>query len=245
MSAAIAVPHGATGAGAGPPPAAFERVLARGVFAVLRFDDAAHLLPAARACAEGGVLGLEVTLTTPGALDAVAALAADRELAAAGAVIGAGSVLSPAAAELAVGAGAAFVVSPVGDLDIVALCRARGVAAVPGGFTPTELARLAASGAAAVKLFPATSLGPGYVRDVRAPMPGLRLVPTGGVTAENAGAWIRAGAAAVGAGSALADPALLAAGRLGEVAARARAFVAAVAAARADAPRGAPAMGDA
>lgn len=214
--------------------AAFERVLACGVLAVLRFDRAAHLAPAARACAAGGVLGLEVTLTTPGALDAIAALAADPELAAAGAVVGAGSVLSPEAAEAVIAAGARFVVSPVGEAELVAACRARGVPAVPGGFTPTELARLSAFGAPAVKLFPSTSLGPGYVRDVRAAMPHLCLIPTGGVTAENAGAWVRAGAAAVGAGSALADPALVAAGRLDEVTARARRFVDAVAGARAE-----------
>lgn len=219
---------------AGGPAEDFERVLACGVLAVLRFGRAGHLAPAARACAAGGVLGLEVTLTTPGAIDAIAALAADAELAAAGAVVGAGSVLTPDAADAAVAAGARFVVSPVGEADVVARCRARGVPAVPGGFTPTELARLGALGAAAVKLFPSTALGPGYVRDVRAPMPHLRLVPTGGVTAENAGAWVRAGAAAVGAGSALADPALVAAGRLDEVTARAARFVAAVAAARAE-----------
>lgn len=226
---------------AGPDAArhrAFERVLARGVLAVLRFDDGAHLAPAARACAAGGVLGLEVTLTTPGALAAIAALAGDADLAAAGAVVGAGSVLTAEDAERATAAGAGFVVSPIGDPEVAAACRARGVPAVPGGLTPTELARAAAFGVPAVKLFPSTALGPGYVRDVRGPMPHLRLVPTGGVTAENAGAWVRAGAAAVGAGSALADPALVAAGRLDEVTGRARRFVAAVAAARAPAARG-------
>ena len=231
MSAPAVSPR--SDASADETAAAFERVLACGVFAVLRFDRAAHLAPAARACAAGGVLGLEVTLTTPGALDAIAALAADPALAAAGAVVGAGSVLTPEAAEQVIAAGARFMVSPIGDEAVVAACRARGVPAVPGGYTPTELARLSRLGAAAVKLFPSTALGPGYVRDVRAPMPHLRLVPTGGVTAENAGAGVRAGAAAVGAGSALADPALVAAGQLDEITARARRFVGAVAAGRA------------
>jgi 2-dehydro-3-deoxyphosphogluconate aldolase/(4S)-4-hydroxy-2-oxoglutarate aldolase len=221
-----------TPAGAGVATTGFDVALARGVLAVLRFADAAHIAPAARACAAGGVLALEVTMTTPGALDAIDALRRDPTIVGAGAVVGAGSVLDARAAAAALHAGAGFVVSPVFAPDVVARCRHHGVPAVPAGFTPSELAAAAALEGAAVKLFPAAPLGPGYVADVRAPMPHLRLVPTGGVTLATAAAWMRAGAVAVGVGSALAEPALVAAGRLDEITARARAFVEAVAGGR-------------
>jgi 2-dehydro-3-deoxyphosphogluconate aldolase/(4S)-4-hydroxy-2-oxoglutarate aldolase len=207
-------------------------VFACGVVAVLRFGDARHLRPAAEALAAGGVVGLEVTLTTPGAVDAIRDLAADAALADR-CVVGAGTVLDAGSARRAIDAGARFVVSPVLDVHVVALCREQGTAVLPGALTPTEILRAWDAGADAVKVFPSSAVGPGYFRDVLAPLPHVRLVPTGGVSLENVDAWVRAGAVAVGVGSSLADPALVAAGRTGELTARARAYVDRVQTARA------------
>ena len=111
-------------------------------------------------------------------------------------------------------------------------CHELGAAAIPGCFSPTEILTAWESGADVVKVFPATALGPGYFRDLRGPLPQLKLMPTGGVSLANAGEWIRAGAVAVGVGTALVDPALVAGGRFSEITRKARDFVAAVAAAR-------------
>ena len=173
---------------------------------------------------------VEVTLTTPGAIDAIADLASDQKLA--GCVIGAGTVLDESAARYVIDAGARFVVSPALDLSVIRACRDRAVPCMPGAFTPTELLAAWRAGAPVVKLFPASAVGPAYIRDVLAPLPFLRLVPSGGVSLENAGDWIRAGAAAVSVGSALASAALLAEGSAAELTARARSFVERVAEAR-------------
>jgi 2-dehydro-3-deoxyphosphogluconate aldolase/(4S)-4-hydroxy-2-oxoglutarate aldolase len=124
------------------------------------------------------------------------------------------------------------VVSPVFEPGVVAACLAADRAVMPGCFTPTEIHTAWQAGADMVKVFPATSLGPAFFTDVLAPMPRLRLMPTGGVTRENAGAWIRAGAAAIGVGSALVDKAAVREGRWADLTAAARQFVEAVAAAR-------------
>jgi 2-dehydro-3-deoxyphosphogluconate aldolase/(4S)-4-hydroxy-2-oxoglutarate aldolase len=167
------------------------------------------VLPTARALHEGGVSAIEVTMTVPGALDAIEQLAREMgdEL-----LVGVGSVLAADTARRAVEAGARFVVSPVFVAEVVAESHRQGAAALPGAFTPTEILRAHQAGADLVKVFPSESLGPSFIRGVRAPMPFLKLVPTGGVTPENAGQWIRAGATAVGLGSALVDPVLVAKG---------------------------------
>src|SRR5207237_128558 len=141
--------------------------------------------PAARALAAGGVGAVEVTLTTPGAIDTIADLAADAGLA--GCVIGAGTVLDESAARYVIDAGARFVVSPTLNPAVIRACRDRGVPCMPGALTPTELLEGWRVGAAVMKLFPASAVGPGYLRDVLAPLPFLRLVPSGGVSLENAG----------------------------------------------------------
>src|SRR2546422_7890792 len=129
-------------------------------------------------------------------------------------------------------AGARFVVSPALDPSVIRACRERDVRCMPGAFTPTELLEAWRAGAPLIKLFPASAVGPGYIRDVLAPLPFLRLVPSGGVSLENAGEWIRAGAAAVSVGSALVSAALLTDGATAELTARARALVDCVASAR-------------
>lgn len=211
------------------PAATVSAIEASGVVAVIRLKQAAALRAVVDALAEGGVRALEVTMTVPGAIGRIAEIAPTLppEI-----LLGAGTVLDEATARAAVEAGARYVVSPVLRTGLVGACHALGAAAVPAGFSPTEILAAWDAGADLVKVFPATALGPGYLRDLRGPLPQLKLVPTGGVSVANAGEWIRAGAVAVGVGTALVDPALAAAGRFPEITARAREFVAAVAAAR-------------
>src|SRR5262249_19990738 len=130
-------------------------------------------------------------------------------------------------------AGAAFVVGPVFRTDVVAACHERNVPAIPGCFSPTEILAAHEAGADIIKVFPATALGPQFIKDVRAPLPQGRLVPTGGVTVDNAADWIRAGAVAVGIGSALVDANAIDGGRFDRLTAAASRLVANVAAARA------------
>ena len=204
-------------------------VEAAGVVAVIRLREASALRSVVDALAEGGVRALEVTMTVPGAIRLIAELAPalPPEI-----LLGAGTVLDAATARAAVDAGARFVVSPVFRPEVLAACHDLGAAAMPGCFTPTEILTAWEAGADVVKVFPATALGPGYFRDLRGPLPQLKLMPTGGVSLLNAGDWIRAGAVAIGVGTALVDPALAEAGRFPEITSRAREFVAAVAAAR-------------
>ena len=182
------------------------------------------------ALARGGVRTLEITMTVPGAVEVI------RDVAKAvppGVVLGAGTVLDADAARRVIDAGARFVVAPVFDLDTVRVCHERDVPVMPGCYTPTEMLQAWRAGADLIKVFPATSLGPGYLKDIAAPLPQLKLVPTGGVTPENAGTWIKAGAVALGLGSALVDHAAVAAGDFGRIEALARLAISNVAAARA------------
>ncbi len=206
-----------------------DALLDSGVIAVVRMQEKADLRAAARALAAGGVGAVEITLTTPGAIDAIGELVADGEP---GCVVGAGTVLDQAAARSVMDAGARFVVSPTLNSAVIRLCRERDIPCVPGAFTPTEILEAWRAGAPLVKLFPAAAVGPGYLRDVLAPLPFVRLVPSGGVTLENAADWIRAGAAAISVGSALVSPALVAGESTAELTARARSFVECVARAR-------------
>jgi 2-dehydro-3-deoxyphosphogluconate aldolase/(4S)-4-hydroxy-2-oxoglutarate aldolase len=200
-----------------------------GVVAVIRLADGKRLLEVAEALGAGGIRAIEVTMTVPGAVEIIRTLA--RSLPASYQV-GAGTVLDSATAERVIEAGASFVVSPVLNYAVIEACRERRVAVMPGCFTPTEILSAADAGADIVKVFPATALGPGYFRDLRAPLPHLRLMPTGGVTTENAGAWIRAGAVAIGVGASLVDRQAIADRRFDVITANARQFVAAVADAR-------------
>lgn len=209
--------------------ATLQGIASCGVVAVIRLADPGALRAVVDALVAGGVRALEVTMTVPGAIGLIGELAPTLPP---DVLLGAGTVLHGETARAAAGAGARFVVSPIFRPDLVTACHAADVAVLPGAFTPTEIVTARDAGADAVKVFPATALGPGYFKDLRGPFPDLRLVPTGGVTVANAGDWIRAGALAVGAGTSLVDPALVAARRLDEITDRARRFVAAVAAAR-------------
>jgi 2-dehydro-3-deoxyphosphogluconate aldolase/(4S)-4-hydroxy-2-oxoglutarate aldolase len=202
---------------------------AQGAVAVLRLEDAASLRPVVEALAQGGMRAIEVTMTMRGALDAVAALGAR---AANGILIGAGTVLDAETARLAILAGARFVVAPTFSPALIEMCHRYDVAAIPGGYTPTEVLAAWQAGADLVKVFPAGGLGPGYLKDLRGPMPQIRLMPTGGVSADNAGAYLAAGAVAVGVGGALVDNRAIARGDFSALTKEARRLVQAIRAAR-------------
>jgi 2-dehydro-3-deoxyphosphogluconate aldolase/(4S)-4-hydroxy-2-oxoglutarate aldolase len=162
---------------------------------------AEHLLRAARAIARAGVRFVEITLTSPGAVEVLAALAKDTQ-----AVLGAGTVTSPEKLDTVVDAGARFVVTPVVAFPVIARARARGIPIICGASTPTEAFSAAGAGADLVKIFPARQLGgPDYIRAMLGPLPDLRLVPTGGVQVEDAANYLRAGAFAVGVGGSAFD----------------------------------------
>jgi 2-dehydro-3-deoxyphosphogluconate aldolase/(4S)-4-hydroxy-2-oxoglutarate aldolase len=200
-----------------------------GVVAVIRLKDPATLRAAVDAMAAGGVRALEVTMTVPRAVEMIRQLAPTLPD---GFLLGAGTVIDPETARAVIDAGASFVVGPVFRPDVIAACHERDVPMMPGCFSPTEILAAHESGADIVKIFPATALGPQFIKDVLAPMPQLKLMPTGGVTLDNAGDWIRAGAVAVGVGSALVDAKAIDAGRFDVITDNARRVVASVAAAR-------------
>ena len=212
-----------------PRHATVQRIEQLGVVAVIRMKDAARLRAVVDAIAEGGVRAIEVTMTVPDAVALIARLAPSLP---SDVLLGAGTVTDAATARAVIDAGARFVVSPVFRREVVDACHERGVAAAPGCFTPTEILDAHDAGADVVKVFPATALGPQFIRDVRAPLPQVRLMPTGGVTLDNAGEWIRAGAVAVGVGSALVDIRAIDDGRLDVLTANARRIVASIASAR-------------
>lgn len=195
------------------------------ITAILRATDEGLAAAAMDAAIRGGMRIVELTLTTPGALHIIAELAA-RE----GLVVGAGTVLTTVQARAAVAAGARFLVSPIMDPEIIALARTLGVPILPGVHTPTEMVAAHRAGAPLLKLFPAPAGGPTWLRSVLAPLPFLRVVPTNGVDLDNAAAWLRAGAFAVGMTTSLFDPAALAAHDLVGIESRAAALVRAVAA---------------
>src|SRR4029453_11457375 len=197
--------------------------------AVIRMKEPDRLRAVIDALAAGGLRALEVTMTVPGAIDLIAQIAPTLPR---GFLFGAGTVLDADTASRAIDAGARFIVSPVFRRAVIDACHRRDVPAMPGFFTPTEILEAWDAGADIVKVFPATALGPGYIKDVRAPLPQVKLMPTGGVTVENAGDWIKAGAVAVGVGSALLDSQAIAAGQYHVLEEKARRIVANVRAAR-------------
>jgi 2-dehydro-3-deoxyphosphogluconate aldolase/(4S)-4-hydroxy-2-oxoglutarate aldolase len=208
-----------------PRESIIRQLLDPGVVAVVRApgpEPIPHLIDALLA---GGVCAVEITMTTPGALAALeqASRQAPPEL-----LLGVGTVLDAATARAAIEAGARFVVTPILRPEVVPVAHQQGCPVMLGAYTPTEAQAAHEAGADFVKLFPADDLGPGYIKALRAPLPHLRLVPTGGVDADNAAAFIRAGCAAVGAGSSLVPAAALRSGDWEEITRRARAFVAAV-----------------
>lgn len=180
---------------------ALDAALRPGVLAIVRLPEDIDPVPAALAVVGAGVGAVEIPLTTPGALDAVGRLSS----ADSGALVGAGSARTPADVRDAVDAGARFLVTPMTRVDVLQEASRLGVPVLAGGLTPTELDASAQAGAAYQKLFPASQVGPGYLRELLVPMPDLRVVPTGGVSVNQVTAWKEAGAAAVAVGSSLVD----------------------------------------
>jgi 2-dehydro-3-deoxyphosphogluconate aldolase/(4S)-4-hydroxy-2-oxoglutarate aldolase len=206
--------------------AALERA---GIVAVVRIDDRERVKPALDAILAGGVRAVEITMTVSGAVDLIRALA---PVLPADVILGAGTVVDGRTATAVIDAGARFVVSPVYRREVVETCLARDIPVIPGCFTPTEILDAWDRGADIVKVFPATSLGPSYLKDIHGPLPHIKLMPTGGVSLDNAGDWIRAGAVAVGVGTALLDRRAVADGDWAKLRANAKRIVASVAAAR-------------
>jgi 2-dehydro-3-deoxyphosphogluconate aldolase/(4S)-4-hydroxy-2-oxoglutarate aldolase len=206
-----------------PPDEFMNEFRAARASAILRTDLADAAGPAMVAAIRGGFRICEFTLTIPGALDLIRAFS-KRE----GIIVGAGTVLTPLEAHEAVDAGARFLVSPVVDEGVIAAAIERGVAAMPGTFTPTEMLRAHRAGARLQKLFPAPDAGPKYLKAILGPMPFLNIVPTNGVHENNARSWLKHGAFAVGFVNTLFDPNDLAAGDYDRIEARARAAMAAV-----------------
>jgi len=209
---------------------AVARLCAKGIIAVVRARDSGQLLEVAKALLAGGVDCIEITMTTPNAL---AVISDCRRAIGEEAIIGVGSVLDAPTVDRAVRAGAQFVVSPVFRPAVIDAAHAAGLPVVPGAFTPTEILSAAEAGADLVKVFPAGQFGPGYFKDILAPMPHLKLTPTGGVDLTTAADWIAAGAATLGVGSALVTKSALAAGDFREIQRLAGEYIRIVAEARA------------
>jgi 2-dehydro-3-deoxyphosphogluconate aldolase/(4S)-4-hydroxy-2-oxoglutarate aldolase len=199
-----------------------------GVIAVVRLDSASALTDLTETLRSSGITAIEFTLTTPGALDTLKSLAPRYD----DVLFGAGTVLSAEMAQQAVQAGARFLVAPILKRELIEIGHQANVPVILGGLTPTELWQAWEWGADFVKLFPASSVGPEYIKAVRAPLPQLRIMPTGGVSLENATAYLQAGAACLGVGGKLVDKKLIAEGRFEEIADYARRLVAVVHAAR-------------
>lgn len=191
-----------------------------GVILVIRTDDATQALNAARGAASGGIDGVEITLTVPGAIDVIA------ELRDVGVPLGVGTVLSPEFVAPAVAAGASFVVAPDTNPAVIDAAHAHGVSVVPGAMTPTEIQNAVRLGADAVKLFPAGLLGgPAFLQELRGPLPLPNFVISGGVTAQSAPAYFAAGASAVCVGRSIYSAEALQRGDIAELAALTRAFM--------------------
>ena len=181
----------------------FNRMMSEGLVPVIRVSSAQEAIDVADAIKEGGVTLIEITMSVPGAIDVIKELAQKYrdEI-----IMGAGTVLDPETARAALLAGAQFIVTPTLNLDVIQLAHRYSAVVVPGAMTPTEILTAWNAGADMVKVFPAAQLGgPEYLKAIRGPLPQILLVPTGGVNLQNAGAFIKAGAAALGVGGELVD----------------------------------------
>lgn len=179
-----------------------KSLIESGAIAVIRLADSSKLIKVAEAINDGGISAIEITMTVPGALKIIEAVSknlGDKIN------IGVGSVLNAETAQKAIDAGAKYVVSPIFKKEVVDTAHKNNVPAMPGAFTPTEIQTAWEAGADVVKVFPADVVGMAFFKGVLAPMPHLKLMPTGGVSLTNAGDWLKAGACAVGVGSALLD----------------------------------------
>ena len=199
-----------------------EAIKVSGLVAVIRAPKTEMVGPICEALLAGGISTLEITLTVPNALEAIREVS--KELGQ-GALIGAGTVLDAEACRAAIAAGAEFVVTPVTKLEILRASHALEKPAMIGAYTPTEAQLAHEAGADFIKIFPADKLGPGYIKNLRAPLPHLQIVPTGGVDLQTAPEFLKAGCAALGVGSSLLKPEILNAGNWAELTRLAAAYV--------------------
>ncbi|MCF6283691.1 MAG: bifunctional 4-hydroxy-2-oxoglutarate aldolase/2-dehydro-3-deoxy-phosphogluconate aldolase [Candidatus Hydrogenedentes bacterium] len=203
----------------------------KGIVAIIRADQGGDtLVRAVEALVEGGIHCVEITMTTPGALACIET--ASHQLEGADVLLGVGSVLDAETARLAILAGAEYVVCPVTVAETITMGHRYGVPVLPGALTPTEIFRAWELGGDLIKVFPATLGGLDYIKAVKAPMPQIPLVPTGGVDADNLHTFVEAGVAAVGVGSALVSKKLMAAGDFVGIKSQAQRFADAYAAAK-------------
>jgi len=178
-----------------------SKVIESGLVAIVRTNSADQAARIAEACARGGAAAIEITFTVPGATAVIEALA--KQYAAGEILIGAGTVLDPETARIAILAGAQYIVSPSVIPETARLCNRYQIPYMPGACTMREIVDAMECGADIVKLFPGETLGPAFVKAVKGPLPQASLMPTGGVAVDNVGEWIKAGAVAVGVGGSL------------------------------------------
>ena len=185
-----------------PVDATVQRLLGEGAVLCIRFTAGERVVEACRAAARGGLRVLEITLTTPGALEAIHELSGDEEL-----LVGAGTVLEAKQVRAVAEAGGRFALSPVFGAEVLAEAAQHGLLYIPGAATPTEILAAYSGGASLVKVFPAAALGgPSFLRAVRGPLPHVPLIPTSGPTADSLGDYFEAGAVAVGIGAEVFPP---------------------------------------
>lgn len=199
-----------------------HRILDCGIVAVVRAERGDQLVDVAEALLAGGVEVIEVTFTVPAAhkvIERVAERLGDRI------VLGAGTVLDPETARIAILSGAHYVVAPNVNRQVIELCRRYSKPVMPGALTPTEVIAAWEAGADVVKVFPCDFFGPKYLKALHGPLPHIRLMPTGGVNLQTAIEFLKAGACALGVGTSLVDNKTVAAGRFDEIESLARQFV--------------------
>lgn len=202
-----------------------NRLIEEKIVAVVRLDSGDQLVKVAEALKAGGISAIEFTVPTPNSLEMIKQASShfgDEVL------MGAGTVLDPETARAAILSGAQFIVTPTLNPKTIELCRRYGKPVIPGALTPTEIISAWEKGADMVKVFPANTMGPGYIKAVLAPLPQIRLVPTGGVSAENAAQFLKAGATALGIGGNLVSKQAVASGDWVAITAEAQKLVQAV-----------------
>lgn len=197
------------------------KLRAQKVIALIRADSADSLLDCCEALRAGGLDAIELTMTTPNAIELVGRVSQKMP----DLMLGLGTVLDPATARAGIKAGAKFIVTPAVRPQVIATCQQEGIAILSGALTPTEACNAWDAGADVIKIFPAEYFGPAYIKSLKAPFPNMEFLPTGGVTPETVGEFLRAGAFATAAGSALVSPAALKARNWSAITARAKEFV--------------------
>jgi 2-dehydro-3-deoxyphosphogluconate aldolase/(4S)-4-hydroxy-2-oxoglutarate aldolase len=199
-----------------------ERIRDLGLVPVLRAESEEQALALAGAIAAGGVSVLEVTMTVPGAVRVMARLAKERP----DILIGAGTVLDPETARICMLEGAQFIVSPALNVKTVEICQRYDIAVLPGALTPTEVVTAWQAGADVIKVFPASAMGGAkYLKSLKAPLPQVEMIPTGGVSLQTAREFLEAGAFALGVGADLVDTKAIAAGQSDTITANARKYL--------------------